>query len=148
MRVLLDTNVVVSALLFGGTPRALLRRLSSPEFEIWTSRPLLRDLAAELNHEKLRPALARTGFSVESLVQAYASQAFVAPDASLPEVTFASDPGDAPVVAAALAAKADWLVTGDQHLLEAKGTLEFEVLSVAGALERAAALSGREETQP
>jgi hypothetical protein len=146
--VLLDTNVVVSALLFGGTPRVLLRTLSSPEFELWTSRPLLRELATVLSHQKLQSALARTGFAVESLVQAYASQAFVAPDASLPEVTFASDPGDAPVVAAALAAKADWLVTGDRHLLEAKEALGVEVLRIGEALERAAALSGREETQP
>jgi predicted nucleic acid-binding protein len=42
MRVLLDTNVVVSALLFPGPPRRLLRTLSGPPFELWTSRPLLR----------------------------------------------------------------------------------------------------------
>ena len=41
VRVLLDTNAVVSALLFGGTPRELLRMLCSPPFELWTSRPLL-----------------------------------------------------------------------------------------------------------
>ncbi len=34
MRVLLDTNVVVSALLFGGEPRALLRVLSGSPFEM------------------------------------------------------------------------------------------------------------------
>jgi predicted nucleic acid-binding protein len=39
MRVVLDTNVVVSALLFGGPPRELLRLLCSPAFEVWTSRP-------------------------------------------------------------------------------------------------------------
>ena len=39
MRVVLDTNVVVSALLFGGPPRELLRLLCNPAFEVWTSRP-------------------------------------------------------------------------------------------------------------
>jgi len=140
VRVLLDTNVVVSALLFGGAPRALLRALCAPPFELWTSRPRLRELAAALGHNKLRAAVTRTGLTVENLVQAYTSQTFVAPDASLPAVTFAADPGDEPVVATALAVRADWLVTGDQHLLEAKGTLQCRVLTVAEALRRAGEL--------
>ena len=148
MRVLLDTNVVVSALLFGGTPRALLRTLCHPPFELWTSRPLLRELAATLNHDKLRAAVARTGLSVEALVQAYASQAFVAPDASLPTVSFAPDPRDAPVVAATMAVKPDWLVTGDRHLLGAPGTVPSKVLSVADALQRASELLSRGRAEP
>jgi hypothetical protein len=75
VRVLLDTNVVVSAVLFGGTPRALLRALCARPFDLWTSRPLLRELAVTLDHDKLRPAVRRTGLSVESLVRAYASYA-------------------------------------------------------------------------
>lgn len=140
MRVLLDTNVVVSALLFGGLPRHLLRTLCNSPFELWTSRPLLRELAAVLGHDKLRSAVARAGFTVEQLVQAYASQTNVVPNANLHSVTFAPDPRDEPVVAAALAAKADWLVTGDRHLLLAKATLAPEVLTVVEALERAADL--------
>lgn len=138
MRVLLDTNVVVSALLFGGGPCQLLRMLCQCPFELWTSRPLLRELAATLEHEKLQAAVTRTGFSVETLVQAYASQAFVMPDATLPAATFQPDPRDAPVVAAALAAKTDWLITGDRHLLDAKGMLPCEVLTVAEALQHLA----------
>jgi putative PIN family toxin of toxin-antitoxin system len=69
MRVVPDTNVVVSALLFPGAPRALVRRLCHPPFQLWTSRPLLRELAGTLAHRKLRAAVARTTMSVELLVQ-------------------------------------------------------------------------------
>jgi len=144
VRVLLDTNVVVSALLFGGRPRQLLRTFCSPPFELWTSRPLLAELAATLCHDKLRPAVARTGLGIETLVQAYASQVSVVPDASLPNVRFTPDPLDALVLAAALAAKARWLVTGDQHLLEAKETISCEVLTIAEALQRATTLLGQQ----
>lgn len=137
MRVLLDTNVVVSALLFGGAPRELLRILSGLPFELWTSRPLLRELAATLSHERLRSAVDRVGVSVERLVKAYARQATIVPDAQLPMVVFSPDPGDAPVIAAAQAARVHWLVSGDRHLLGAGEQLTCEVLTVREALERA-----------
>jgi len=137
MRVLLDTNVVISALLFAGSPRVLLRLLCAPRFELWTSRALLRELTTTLVHRKLAPALNRTGLAVEDLVQSYASQAFVIPDAALRPVDFPPDPSDAAVIAAAQAARAQWLVTGDRHLLDAGDTIRCHVLTVAEALARA-----------
>jgi len=106
MRVLLDTNVVVSGLLFGGSPRELLHLLCDHPFELWTSRPLLRELTATLSHKKLASAVGRAGVEVETLVQAYASQTFVVPDAALEPVEFAPDPSDEIVLAAAQAAHA------------------------------------------
>ncbi|MFQ5809245.1 MAG: putative toxin-antitoxin system toxin component, PIN family [Armatimonadota bacterium] len=144
MRVLLDTNVVVSALLFGGPPRALLRALCQSPFELWTTRPLLRELARTLKHNKLRRAVARTGLSVDGLMQAYAGQVLVVPDAALPTVNFTPDPRDAPVVAGALAAEVDWVISGDRHLLEAHDAIGADVLTVREALHRAAALVGQQ----
>jgi len=134
MRVVLDTNVVVSALLFSGPPRALLRRLCNRPFELWTSRSLLRELPGTLAHRKLRSAVGRTGMSVALLVQAYAQQTLVVSDAVLPEVVFTPDPGDADVIAAARAARARWLVTGDRHLLDHREEAGCEVLALTEAL--------------
>jgi len=143
MRVLLDTNVVISALLFLGAPRRLLRVLSSPPFELWTSRPLLRELAVTLTYRKLAAAVAATGLAVEELVQGYARQTLVVPDEELAPAPFLGDPSDGAVIAAAEAARADWLVTGDRHLLEAEHMVSCSVLSVAEALVRAAELTGK-----
>jgi putative PIN family toxin of toxin-antitoxin system len=140
MRVLLDTNVVVSALLFGGHPRELLRLLCDPLFELWTSRPLLRELGATLSHPKLAPALERTEITVERLVQAYAAQALVVPDHALSTASFPEDPSDADVIAAAEAAAVDWLVSGDHHLLGNPQVIPGTVLSVTDALTQVRAL--------
>lgn len=137
MRVLLDTNVVVSVLLFGGEPRALLRVLSSPPFELWTSRSLPRELARALGHDKLQGPVSPSGFTVERLTQAYTSRTFVVPDAALPEVAFPPGPNDAVVIATARAAAADWLVTGDQHLLDHRDMVPCDVLTIRDALDRA-----------
>ena len=97
---------------------------------------LLRELAATLTHRKLRAAVARTGLSVEDLVKAYPRQTLVLPNAALAPVDFPPDRSDAVVISAALAAKAEWLVTGDQHLLNARDLVPCLVLSVAEALGR------------
>ncbi len=140
MRVLLDTNVVVSAVLFGGEPRVLLRALSSPPFELWTSRPLPRELARALGHDKLQGPVSRSGFTVERLTQAYASRTFAVPDAALSEADFPPDPDDAVVIATARAAAADWLVTDDHRLLDHRETVPCDVLTIRDALGRAEAV--------
>jgi len=147
MRVLLDTNAVISALLFGGSPRKLLRLLCNDPFELWTSRPLLRELAATLSHQKLASALDQSGLTVETLVQAYASQTFVVSDAALEPVEFAPDPSDQVVLAAAQAAHADWLVTGDRHLLDASEIIHSTVLTVAKRLLVLASFSSGQPRQ-
>ena len=76
MRVLLDTNVVVSALLFGGRPRVLLHALRRPHFEIWTSREMLRELLDTLSEWKF-PVLARAEVTGAELAATYARRAFV-----------------------------------------------------------------------
>ena len=140
MRVLLDTNVVVSALLFPGPPRHLLRTLSASPFELWTSRPLLRELAATLAYQKLAGAVAKTGLPVEGLVESYAGHTLVVPDEELTAVPFPTDPSDAAVLAAARAARVKWLVTGDRHLLDAQQLTFCPVLRVTEALARATQL--------
>jgi len=142
MRVLLDTNVVVSALLFSGPPRRLLRALSSPPFELWTSRPLLRELAVTLAYRKLLAAVIRTGAVVEDLVESYAGETFVVPDEELVAAPFPVDPSDAAVIAAAKAARVEWVVTGDHHLLDAQQVVQYAVLTVTEALARVAELRG------
>jgi putative PIN family toxin of toxin-antitoxin system len=136
MRALLDTNVVVSALLFGGEARRLLRSVCSTPFELWTSRALLRELTDVLGYDKLRSARTRTGKSVTQMVTAYGGECQVVDDASLPSITFDRDPKDIPVIAAAQAARVDWLVTGDRHLLGSDLPIEGEVLTVTEALQR------------
>lgn len=115
MRLVLDTNVAASGLLWGGTPAQLLDAAQIGEVELFTSAVLLAELAGILKREKFAKALAATGLSVEELVLGYAALATVIMPAEIPP-TIAADPGDDLVLACALAAKADLIVSGDKHL--------------------------------
>ncbi len=145
MRVVLDTNVVVSAALFHGPPRSLIMLLRHPRFEVWTSHPLLAELVHVLARPKLQDTVARSRRSAAELVATYAEQARILPNAALPLIAFPADPQDAHVIAAALGSRAHWLVTGDHHLLEARLEFRCEVLTVAEALRRADELLRRSQ---
>jgi putative PIN family toxin of toxin-antitoxin system len=115
MRLVLDTNVVASGLLWNGAPAQLLDAARVGEVELFTSSHLLLELAGILARTKFANALAATGLALEELVLGYAELVtMVRPDDIPP--TIVADPADDQVLACALAANADMIVSGDKHL--------------------------------
>jgi putative PIN family toxin of toxin-antitoxin system len=125
----LDTNVVVSALISPrGAPAEIFRAWQAGRFTFVTSPPLLDELARVLNYPRIRKYLAWTdeerGELVESI--AYAAK-LVIPDVRLDVV--AEDPADDRVLEAAIAGEAEYIVSGDRHLLGLKNYAQVEIVS-------------------
>lgn len=119
---LLDTNVLVSAILFGGLPQDLVDRALRGEFELVTSEALLDELENVLRDDfDQPPVLAR------ALRDELASIADVRRPASVPRVT--RDPTDDMVLAAALDGGANHIVTGDTDLLDLGAHGEVTILT-------------------
>lgn len=110
MRILLDTNVLISGILFQGTPRNLLDRAIRGELDLVTSPALLDELEDVLTRKlKVPSELVRAVRpELESLADV------VVPD-EVPAVS--RDPDDDQVLAAAVFGQADAVVTGDADLL-------------------------------
>jgi len=124
MRALLDTNVLISAIVFGGLPRRLLLMAIVGEIQLVTS-PVLLDELEELLVEKFgfSPAGARaTRAELESLAEV------VAP-IDVPVVC--RDRDDDEVLAAAVAGGAEFIVTGDEDLLVLELHGEVRIVSPA-----------------
>lgn len=71
MRLVLDTNVVVSALIWGGTPLKLLHAASEGDIELYASPALLTELREVLAREHLASRLHRQRSSVEQAIGHY-----------------------------------------------------------------------------
>jgi uncharacterized protein len=117
MRLVLDTNVVASAVLWGGVPQLLLQAGREKRVNLFTSIPLLAELTDILVRFKFKKKLAASGLTIEQIVDRYAElAALVQPAAIVPTVL--DDPDDDQVLACAMAARADLIVSGDRrHLL-------------------------------
>lgn len=115
MRLVLDTNVVASGLLWGGAPAQLLDAAQVGEIELFTSRPLLAELSNILIRSKFANAIAATGLPSDELVLGYAELVTVV-EPALIALTIVEDPSDDQVLACAIAAHADLIVSGDKHL--------------------------------
>lgn len=100
MRVILDTNIVVSALIWGGTPYKLLQTATAGDIELFTSSPLSTPVAVP------------------------------------------TDADDDHVIAVAVAAGADLIVSGDRDLLRLERYGNIAIVDAAEAIQAIASAGG------
>jgi putative PIN family toxin of toxin-antitoxin system len=138
VRLVLDTNTALSGLLWGGTPGRLIDAAEAGQVELASSAALLAELQGVLSREKFARQLAKRGITVADVFDGYAAiVTLVAPAVIAPTIT--RDPADDQVLAAALAAKADLIVSGDAHLLDLKSFQGIAITTAAVTVERIAA---------
>jgi uncharacterized protein len=119
VRLVLDTNVVASGLLWaGGPPAQLIEAAQTGEVELFTSKTLLAELTRILARKKFARAVAASTLSIDELVLGYAELTTIVTPAAIAPTS--PDPDDDHVLACALAAQADLIVSGDPHLLNLK----------------------------
>lgn len=133
VRLVLDTNTALSGLLWGGTPGKLIDAAEGNRIELAASAALLAELHGVLSRQKFATALARRGLAVADVFDGYAALVvIVAPAVITPTIT--RDPADDQVLAAALAARADLIVSGDAHVLDLKRFQDIEIVTAAAAV--------------
>ncbi|MCK9516795.1 MAG: putative toxin-antitoxin system toxin component, PIN family [Ottowia sp.] len=114
MRVVLDTNVLLAALISPYTPPdTIYRAWRDRRFELVTSTKQLEELRRVSRYPKLRRILPphRVGAMVNNMQGAVVLERLP----ELPQDVELSDPDDAFLVATAIAGGAAWLVTGDRR---------------------------------
>jgi putative PIN family toxin of toxin-antitoxin system len=129
MRVVADTNVFISAVMFAGLPGVFLDLALRRKFTLVTSRALLDEL-----DEKLRGKFAvprSDALAIRAKLEGNAN--VVEPDFELNVV--ADDPDDNRVLECAVAGKANSIVSGDRHLLRMGSYEGIAIVTVRQFLE-------------
>lgn len=126
MRVILDVNVWISALLWGGVPGKILRLARNQQINIFTSEDLLLELETTLKRTKFQQRMQDRGYNVEYLMSVTNgfSESCITISIDVPQLR---DPKDAKILAAALTANAEVIITGDLDLLTLS---EFEGINI------------------
>lgn len=120
MRVVLDTNVYISALLFGGKPLQVLGFAEDHMFSLLYSKPI---------REEVEGVLAKKFHWPQEMINLACEPYWKIGLAVRPKrrVSACPDPDDNRILECAIEARADWIVTGDKHLLD---MLSFEGISI------------------
>jgi putative PIN family toxin of toxin-antitoxin system len=115
LRLVLDTNVVVSGLLWGGHSRRLLELALDSTVTLYSSPALVDELSQTLRYAKLEKRIAVLQTTAQALVAHYTAMVTLLVPRQVPRV-IAQDADDDQVLACAVEAHAHLIASGDQHL--------------------------------
>ena len=124
MRVLLDTNVLIFALQFGGNPRTILDRVIRGELILCISESIMSELGNVLKRSKFGflPTIVN-----QIVTELNAISELVLPSERIQQIE--ANESDNHVLECAVEAHADYIVSGDVHLLELKEFRSIQVVS-------------------
>lgn len=131
MIVVLDTNVFVSALLSPtGFPAEIIRLWEEGEFEVLISPALIDELTRVLQYSRIKELHSLSQESLNTFIRRLPFVSIVVePQIQLDVIK--EDPADNRILECAVAGEADYIVSGDQHLIKIKNYQGIEILSPA-----------------
>jgi putative PIN family toxin of toxin-antitoxin system len=135
VRLVLDTNTAISGLLWHGTPGKLIDAAHTKSATLCTSAILLDELRGVLTRAKFAKQLEARGLNAIDVFDGYAALTTIVVPAII-HPTIVNDPSDDAVLACALGAKAELIVSGDRHVLDLKEYQGIPIVTVAEALRR------------
>ena len=136
MNLVLDTNVLVSGLLWSGAPAGILDRIDAGTDRLFVSRPLLLELAEVLARPKFARAFQAHRFDPAEALSAIVAASVIVEAKPLPGVVVVADPTDDRVLACAATAGVDVIVSGDAHLSALREFRGIPILSPVDYLKR------------
>lgn len=134
MRLVLDTNVVIAAVMGDGPPSRLIELATEGVIDLYSSENLIAELADVLAREHITRRLARKGQSGAEVLALY--EDLVERIVSAEITRTVSDPDDDAVLACALAAGADLIVSGDKAVRNVKSFQRIPIVHAGEALAR------------
>lgn len=132
VRVVFDTNVLVSSLIRRGKPRDLWRKAVRREFTLVSSPQILEEFDRVMTGPKLKRYV--TGVKLQRFRRLLRLRStIIRPKTRFPQIT--ADPDDNLLVETAFDGKASYLVSGDKHLLSVKEYKGIKIVTVCEMLD-------------
>ena len=135
MKVLLDTNIWISGLLWGGNPRRIIKLAMSEQIVIYSSKLLIDELQATLAYPKLQRRLEKLAITAEELLVEVAGITQLSQSIAISELDQLRDPKDKIVLETALGVPVEVIVTGDEDLLILEEFQKIPILTTKQFLE-------------
>ena len=132
LKVVIGTNVVISALLFGGAPGKLVASWQQGIIKPAASKEIIDEYLRVLTYPKFKLSEEDINYLLYQEIIPYFDIIDVQPGPRI----IKEDPEDDKFIRCALAASARYIISGDQHLLTLKDYQNIKILSPAKFINR------------
>lgn len=130
LQVVVDTNLIVSAFLWGGPPGKLISALLARGIPMLTTQAMIDELDATLRKPKFDSRFQAKGVTNDELMDEYLHMTQLVTPAEIPDGSV-RDPKDRIILAAAVGGSASHLISGDKDLTTLQQYDEVIILTVA-----------------
>ncbi len=128
-RVVIDTNVLISGIIQkSGFPFKVVKLWEDEVIVLITSVATIKEAERVLNYPKIRKKYALTSDDIRHTISNLLKYSTLVEDPPIPNV-IDEDPDDNKILATALAGKADYIISGDTHLLTLKNYRGIEIVT-------------------
>lgn len=134
-RIVLDTNIVISALFWKGLQRVVFNAALDKQYIALTTEALAAELKRVLAYPKFAQQIANRALEIDRLVADYLATAVAILPAEIPP-DVVRDPKDRDVLACAIGGEADLIVSGDKDLLILSQYQNVPILTTEQFLQR------------
>ncbi|WP_017317942.1 putative toxin-antitoxin system toxin component, PIN family [Mastigocladopsis repens] len=135
MKVVVDVNVWISALLWGGVPDKVLILAEDKKITIFASKALFLELETTLRRRKFQSKIQSLDLNVDDVINVTKDVIQMCPDISV-DAPQLRDSKDNKILAAAVAASAEVIITGDLDLLVLTEFNQIPILTPQDFLSR------------
>ena len=135
MKIVMDTNALISALLWQGPPNDILKLAQKDKFDLYTTPLLLEELFEVLHRDKFFRRIAILNTSVQELTDGIIRFFTIIPDKKISPIV-KNDPDDDIVLSCAKFSQTRYIVTGDPHLLKLKSWSGISILTPRQFLDK------------
>ena len=130
MRIVIDTNVIASAIFFGGLPRELIEHLVKRELSAFASPEIINEYQETIKELSSKYSKKTPIFPLNTIIS---SIRLIDP---VSDVQVCRDPDDDKFISCALDAKCVYIVSGDKDLLSIRKYKNIEILTVSEFLSK------------
>ncbi|MCJ7481907.1 MAG: putative toxin-antitoxin system toxin component, PIN family [Thermodesulfovibrionales bacterium] len=129
-KVVIDTNIFVSGFGWNGKPEEVLKLIKDRQIVNYSSAEIFEEISRVVSYPKLRFS-EPLQIAILEFVLFYSE--FVAPQKRIFTVT--EDPDDNKFLECAMEAKADYIISGDPHLLDMKKSKTVKIVTASEFLD-------------
>ena len=134
LKIVLDSNVWISGLIWEGKPGQILRAAQYNKLRILISEEIIAEISRVLKYPKLKNDYEPAGLSREDIIALIVKLAIVIQVTEKVDVVY-EHPADNKFIECALAGKANYVITGDKHILKIGAYKKIKILTVSDFLQ-------------